>query len=95
MHALVNRKAADARLRASERPQPRQGGFGPLFLIEAEHRVDQQDQADGGRFDRPGVRAFIDPEAEIEGQREQQDVDQRALELTHKPAPERIRGVFG
>ena len=66
-------------LRSSQGLQPRQGGLGPLFLIEAERRVEQEDQADGGRFDRPGVRAFVQPEAEVEGEREQQDVDERAL----------------
>ena len=82
-------------LGASQRLQPSQGRFGPLFLIEAERRVEQQDQADGRRFDGPGVRAFVEPEAEIEGEREQQDVDQRTLELTHEPAPERIGSVLG
>ena len=81
-------------LRASQRLQPRQGGFGPLFLIETERRVEQEDQADGRRFDGPGVRAFVDPEAEIKGKGEQQDVDQRTLELTHEPTPERIGSVL-
>ena len=38
--------------------------------------------------------ACVEPEAEIKGEGEQQDVDQRTLELTYKPAPERIGSVL-
>ena len=79
--------AKDPRLGSRQGLQPRQGGFGSLFLIETERGVEQKDQGDGARFDRPGLRTFVQPEAEIKGEREEQDVDQRARELTHEPAP--------
>jgi len=82
-------------LGSSQGLQPSQGRFGPLFLIEAERRVEQEDQTDGRRFDWPGVRAFVEPEAEIKDEGEQQDVDERTLELTHEPAPERIGRLLG
>ena len=64
--------AQDPCLRASQGLQMCQGGFGPLFLIKTEGCVEQEDQADGSRFDGPDVSAFVEPEAEIEGQSEQQ-----------------------
>jgi hypothetical protein len=66
MHELAI--ANDPGLRTSQRLQPRQGGFGPLFLIEAERCVEQQNQTNGCRFNRPCVSAFLCPEPDIEGQ---------------------------
>ena len=80
---------------SSQRLQPSERGFGPLFLIEAERRIEQENESDGARFNRPGVRAFIEPEAEIKDEGEQQDVDQWALELTQEAAPEWIRRPLG
>ena len=41
------------------------------------------------------VRAFVQPDAEIEGESEQQDVNERARELTQQAAPERIGWPLG
>src|SRR5687768_16221693 len=41
------------------------------------------------------MRAFVDPEAEIKSKGEQQDVDQRTLELTHEATPERLGSLLG
>jgi hypothetical protein len=75
---------------ARQRFQPCQCCFGPLFLIQPECGVEQQDHGDGARFERPPVPTLVHPESEVKGQREQQDVDQRTIELTREAAPERI-----
>ena len=82
--------AKHPRLRPRQRFEPRQRCFGALLLVEAESGVEQEDQADGGRLDRPAVRALVHPEPEIEREREQQDEDQRTVELTQEAPPERL-----
>lgn len=81
-------------MRSGHRLQPRHGGLGPVFLVEAEGCVEQEDQGDGDGFDRPDLRTFGEPDTQIKGEREQQDVDQRTLVLTYEPAPERIARGF-
>lgn len=85
----------DPRVGAGERFQSRQGGFGPVLLIEAERRVEHEDHPDGGRFDRLGLHAFVQPEREVEGEGEQKDVDERARELSQKAPPRGIGNPFG
>jgi hypothetical protein len=83
--------AEHPRLRSGESLQPRQSGFGPLLLIETERRIEQQDEADRARFDRPRLRAFVNPDPEVKGECKQQDVDQGACELVEKTTPDGIR----
>jgi 6,7-dimethyl-8-ribityllumazine synthase len=78
------RDGLEALVKAALPPRAREGP--PVLLVEEERR----DQADRRGFDGPGVRASVHPEPEIKTKSEQQDVDQRTLELTDEPAPERI-----
>jgi len=61
-----------------------------LFLKKTERGIEQQDQTDGARFDRPGTHPLVQPQAEIEREREQQDVDQGAGELPDQAAPQTV-----
>jgi hypothetical protein len=63
------------------------------FLVDAKAGVKKEDEANADRLDRPSFSAL--PEPQIEDQSEQQDVDERALELLEPLAPARDLGWFG
>ena len=86
--------AQDPGLGGGERLEACQGRLGSLFLIEAEGRVEQQDHGDGQGLDGPPVRALVDPQARIEDEREEQDVDERALKLADEATPHRVGRAF-
>ena len=88
-------------LRGGEFPQPREGVLGPVLLPHPHDGVEHQDRRDGDRLERPLVGALGDPDDQVERQREQQDVDDRAAQLAADPHPpphrrrlgERVRAV--
>ena len=87
--------AQHPRLRGGERLQVRQRRLGPLLLIEPERGVEQQDDGNRQRFNRPAVSALVDPQARVEDEGEEQDVDEGALELPNEAAPERVLLALG
>ncbi len=87
--------AQDPGLRPCHRLEPCQRRLGSLLLVETESRVQHQDQTDGTGFHRPAVGAFVDPHRHVEGQGEQQDVDEWTGELRQQPSPPRDRRALG
>ena len=78
--------------RHGKRLEARQRLLGLAFLVGAETGVEDEDEA---RWQWTSIRnllgAFVQPEGQIEGEREQQNVDERALELAEQPLPEANR----
>jgi hypothetical protein len=76
-------------MRSSDDLQASQGRFGALFLVQTQEGVEEKDEANCGCFNWPPFGAIVNPKDEIERQREQQDEDERAVELTKEPPPDR------
>ena len=77
-HADESVRRARPRPGGGERLEACQGRLGSLFLVEAEGSIEEQNHGDGQGFDGPPVRPFVDPQARIEDEREEQDVDEGA-----------------
>ncbi|MDW8468551.1 MAG: hypothetical protein RML56_05645 [Burkholderiales bacterium] len=75
--------------------QARERGFRLALLIDAERGVQHQDQRDRERLDRHVRRALGEPDAEIDEQRKEEDVDERAPELRERTPPDRRRRPLG
>ncbi len=93
-HARQMAVAHHPGLGGGERLEARQGRLGPPFLVEAEGGVEQQDHPDRQGFNRPPMSAFVEPEPGIEDDGEDQDVDERALELADEAVPQRVWRAF-
>jgi hypothetical protein len=78
-----------------ERLEPGQRLLGLAFLIVAKAGVKEEDEANADRLDPPSLGALPEPEAQIDDQSEQQDVDERALKLLEPLLPARDLGWFG
>ena len=87
--------AQHPRLRSRQGFQSGESRFRSLFLIETKRRVEQEYQADSDPFNGPSLHTLVEPQAEIKGQCEEQNIDEWARELTHKPAPQWIGNPFG
>ena len=57
--------AKDPCLSSGQRFQPRKRRFGPLFLIETEARIEQEDQRNRHGLNRPGLSASSDSHSPI------------------------------
>jgi hypothetical protein len=86
-HAREPAVAQDLDLRRLELPQLRERVLGAIFLPDTEGRVQDQDGGDRDRLDRDAGGAVPDPDAEVDAERREQDVDQRAPELADDAAP--------
>ena len=75
--------------------QSTQRHFGSPLLIQPQRRVEQQDETDGRSFDGPAVQTLVEPQAQVERESEEQDVDERAGELPCEAPPQRIWRAFG
>ena len=64
-----------------------QRGFRSPFLVQPKRRVEAEDEAYGHSFDRPDVGAFVHPDAQVERQCEEEDVDEWTGELSELPSP--------
>jgi hypothetical protein len=90
-HAIAD----DPHGRHRERLEPGQSLLGLAFLVDAKAGVREEDEANAARLDRPSLRTLPEPEAQIEGQSEQQDVDERALEPLEPLLPAQDLGWVG
>ena len=67
--------------RHGERLEAGQCLLGLALLVGAKTGVENENEADGDGFERNLLGAFVQPEGKIKGEREQQNIDERALEL--------------
>jgi hypothetical protein len=80
------------RERRRQLSQARERLLGAMLLERPEARVEEEHRRDGDPLDGPAVGSLVDPQAEVEREGEEQDVDERVLELPDEPAPQR-RGL--
>ena len=85
----------DPGLRPREHLESGERRLGAVLLIQTEGRIEQQDDADGRRLDRPAPGPLVDPHPGVEDQGEEQDVDQGTRELGQQAAPHGHGRPFG
>ena len=64
-------------------------GLGAALLVEAEHRVEDDDEQDGDRVAEPGQKSLVpsvrEPHEDRDGGRSEEGQDERVGELAHHP----------